>query len=145
MSDFKDFLDKVLVSIRDEEGEQAPGALFTLLIARTIGFEELEPRDVLSPNELRRCYVAITSHLLADALKRNELVIFTDVFAEKLAEVAFDLGARGTADIVRRFGAHLERIDAMMQAQREEYEKASADYDASLAREDLHGSEGEIS
>jgi hypothetical protein len=32
----------------------------------------------------------------------------------------------------------LERIDAMMQAQREEHEKASADYDANLALEDGH-------
>jgi hypothetical protein len=100
-----------------------------LLVARTIGSEEPEPRDVLSPNELKRCYIAITCHLLADAAKRDELGIFTDVIAEKLAEVAFHLGTRGTGDIVRKFGSHLKRIDAEMEADRKRFEnRIHSDY-----------------
>ncbi|MCX7144197.1 MAG: hypothetical protein NT123_24805 [Proteobacteria bacterium] len=144
MSNFKVFLDSVLAAIRDKKkGERAPPALLTLLVARTIGTENMEPIDVLSPNELKRCYVAITCHLLADAAKRDELGIFTDVFSEKLAEVAFHLGSRGTGDIVRRFGSHLKRIDAEMEADCKRFQKLSDEYEASLADEDRLHREGD--
>lgn len=140
MSNFKDYLDTVRASIRDKKkGEQAPHALLTLLVSPLSDPADLEAGDVVSPKELKRCYVAITCHLLADAVKRDELGIFTDVFAEKLAEIAFHLGSGGTGDIVRRFGSQLKRIDAEMEADRNRFDKLADEYEASLANEDENG------
>lgn len=136
MSDFKDFLDKVLVPVRDDESPKgALPALITLLFLKIEDPEAQDPRDILPPGELQRRYVAVMNHLVADAAKRSELAVLTDVVTHTLAEVAFHFGTRGTGDIVRRLGAHLESIGAEEEARRD---AESAEYRAHEARDKGH-------
>ena len=119
MSDFKQFMEKVRIAILDDgddDVERVPSAALTLLCAKCGGLEDMDPRDVLSSDELRCCYVAVTSHLLADAAKRGAFDVFTDVLSEKLAQVAFSMGTHAAGDLVRNLGTQLERIGAEHEA-----------------------------
>lgn len=66
MSDFKDFLDKVLGSMRDEEAEQALPVTLILPFKRFTDPEDQHSIDVIPTDELYRCDYAIASLLLAN-------------------------------------------------------------------------------
>ena len=117
MSDFKDFLDKVLAPVRDDESPKgAPSASLTLLFLKFEDPEAQDPRDILPQCELQRRYAAVMNHLVADAAKRSALAALTDVVTRTLAEIAFHFGSCGTGEIVRKLGAHLESLGAVEQA-----------------------------
>ena len=119
MSGFKEFLDKVLVTIGDgDESVQAPVGLLTLLVLKHADPEYRDPKQTLPPGEARLRYDAVMNYVLADAAKRGELQAFTDVLTEKLAQIAFTFGAAGTGDVLRRLGGHLESVNAYEEAWR---------------------------
>ena len=113
MSDFKDFLDKVLAPIR-AEGDARTGKEAVLPDIA----EQVMPQPI-PDDELERRYVEAMNALLEDARKRKAVNVFTDVAAWKLAVVAFQCGPHAAGDILRRFGAHLGTLAEADDAQRE--------------------------
>ena len=118
MSDFKDFLAKVLAPVRSDSGIRPTQA---------IPEPEAEPepesgsqRQNVPDEELERRYVEVMNELLADAQKHNAMNVFTDVVTWKLAVVAHQWGPRATGDVVRKLGGHLgtlaETADAQLEA-----------------------------
>ncbi len=112
MSDFKEFLDKVLAPIRGEAQDEA-------LPAAIILPSEAKAAAAVPEDELRRRYVAVAGAVFADALEHRALPVFADVLAWELAVIAHRYGSPATADIMQKFGAHLERLGAVDEAQRE--------------------------
>ncbi len=117
MSDFKDFLAKVLAPVRSDSGIRP---------AQAIPEPEAEPepesgsqRQNVPDEELERRYVAVMNELLADAQKHNAMNVFTDVVTWKLAVVAHQWGPRATGDVVRKLGGHLGTLAETADAQRE--------------------------
>ncbi len=117
MSDFKDFLAKVLATVRSDSGIRP---------AQAIPEPEAEPepesgsqRQNVPDEELERRYVAVMNELLADAQKHNAINVFTDVVTWKLAVVAHQWGPRATGDVVRKLGGHLGTLAETADAQRE--------------------------
>ena len=117
MSDFKDFLAKVLAPVRSDSGIRPAQAIPEL---------EAEPepesgsqRQNVPDEELERRYVAVMNELLADAQKHNAMNVFTDVVTWKLAVVAHQWGPRATGDVVRKLGGHLGTLAETADAQRE--------------------------
>ena len=117
MSDFKDFLAKVLAPVRSDSGIRP---------AQAIPDPEAEPepesgsqRQNVPDEELERRYVAVMNELLADAQKHNAMNVFTDVVTWKLAVVAHQWGPRATDDVVRKLGGHLGTLAETADAQRE--------------------------
>jgi hypothetical protein len=134
MSDFKQFLDKVLLPLQGEagagQGEAAAGqGAAAAAGAATAGAGSsqitLPPpaqpaaADPVPAAELERRYVAVMNALFTDALERNSPEVFTDIVAWKLATVAYHFGPFATGDIVRKLGAHLETIARAEKAQQE--------------------------
>ena len=111
MSNFKNFLDKVLAPIR---GGAGAGAVITVPKA-----DEPAPPPAVSEEELERRYVEVMNALFNDAKSRDMMRVFTDVMTWKLAVVGHYWGQAATADVVRRFGAHLASLAEAEQAQRE--------------------------
>ena len=119
MSDFKDFLAKVLAPVRSDSGIRP---------AQAIPEREAEPeperesgsqRQNVPDEELERRYVEVMNELLADAQKHNAMNVFTDVVTWKLAVVAHQWGPRATGDVVRKLGGHLGTLAETADAQRE--------------------------
>ena len=117
MSDFKDFLAKVLAPVRSDSGIRP---------AQAIPEPEAEPepesgspRQNVPDEELERRYVEVMNELLADAQKHNAMNVFTDVVTWKLAVVAHQWGPRATGDVVRKLGGHLGTLAETADAQRE--------------------------
>jgi hypothetical protein len=104
MSDFKDFLDKVLAPIHADA---------TTPRAQVIVAPEGEvqtPKQTVADDELERRYVAVMNALLADALGHDAMHVFTDVVTWKLAVVAYLWGPHAAGDVVRSLGGHLETL-----------------------------------
>jgi len=113
MKDFKSFLEKVLAPIRDEaQAEPAPAG-------STPPREEQTPPEAVPAHELERRYIEVMNALLTDATERRAVHVFTDVVAWKLAMVAYHFGPGAAGDVVRKLGAHLVKIAAAEEAQRE--------------------------
>ncbi len=113
MSDFKEFLNKVLAPIGANAGAehaQVPPApeSKTGLRPKAVGDDELERR-----------YVEVMNALFVDAEARDAINVFADVVTWKLAVLAYHWGPKATADVIRRFGAHLAVIADAAEAQRE--------------------------
>ena len=117
MSDFKDFLAKVLAPVRSDSGIRP-----TQAIPEPEAEPEPEsgsPRQNVPDEELERRYVEVMNELLADAQKHNAMNVFTDVVTWKLAVVAHQWGPRATGDVVRKLGGHLGTLAETADAQRE--------------------------
>ena len=117
MSNFKDFLAKVLAPFRSDSGIRP---------AQAIPDPEAEPepesgspRQNVPDEELERRYVEVMNELLADAQKHNAMNVFTDVVTWKLAVVAHQWGPRATGDVVRKLGGHMGTLAETADAQRE--------------------------
>jgi hypothetical protein len=113
MSDFKDFLERVLSPVRDDV-QTEPEQVFPKLETKAESPSQRVPND-----ELERRYIAVMNELLADAQKHNAMNVFADVVSWKLAVVAHLWGARATGDILRKFGGHLATLTEAAAAQRE--------------------------
>ena len=112
MSDFKEFLDKVLAPVRGEAQDQAAPAAIVLP-------PEAKPAVAVPEDELRRRYLAVAEAVFADALERRVVPLFADVLAWELAAIAHRYGSPATGDILQKFGIYLERFAASGEAQRE--------------------------
>ena len=112
MSDFKEFLDKVLAPPRGGAQDKAVPAAIILP-------PEAKPASAVPEDELRRRYVAVASAVFADALDDRALPVLADVLCWELAVIAHCYGSPATADIMQKFGVHLERLGAVEDAQRE--------------------------
>ena len=112
MSDFKEFLDKVLEPIRGDAQDEAGTAMIVLP-------PDAKAAVAVSDDELQRRYVAVVNAVFADALERRSLVVFADVLTWKLAMIANHFGSQATGDILQKFGAHLEFLAAAEEAQGE--------------------------
>lgn len=142
MSDFKQFLDKVLLPIQGEpaagqgeagagQGEAAAGQGAAAAAGASAAGAASSTQITLPPPaqpaaadpvpaaEVERRYVAVMNALFTDALERNSAGVFTDIVAWKLATVAYHFGPGATGDIVRKLGAHLETIATAEKAQQE--------------------------
>ena len=121
MSDFKDFLAKVLAPVRSDSGIR-PAQAIPKPEAEPEPEPEPEsgsPRQNVPDEELERRYVEVMNELLADAQKHNAMNVFTDVVTWKLAVVAHQWGPRATGDVVRKLGGHLGTLAETADAQRE--------------------------
>ena len=101
MSDFKDFLERVLAPVRDDS-QTAPEQ-----VVPTPDVKTESPSPSVADEELERRYIAVMNELLADAQKHSAMNVFTDVVSWKLAVVAHLWGTHATADILRKLGGHL--------------------------------------
>jgi len=112
MSDFKEFLDKVLAPIRGEAQDQAAPAAIV---------PPPEPKPVVKvpEDELLRRYIAVANAVFADSVEHRAMPILADVLAGELARIANRYGALATGDILEKFGVHLQRLTAADDAQRE--------------------------
>ena len=113
MSDFKDFLERVLAPVRDDS-QTAP--------EQVVPTPDAKPESAvpcLADEELERRYIAVMNELLSDAQKRSAMNVFTDVVSWKLAVVAHLWGARASADILRKLGGHLGTLTEAAESQRE--------------------------
>ena len=113
MSDFKDFLDKVLAPVQADTTHQPARAG-----AAPEGELQAAKHDV-TDDELKRRYVEVMNALLADAHDRNAVNVFTDVVTWKLAVVAYHWGPRAAGDVMRKLGGHLGTLAEAADAQRE--------------------------
>jgi hypothetical protein len=112
MSDFKDFLDKVLAPIRGEtQNEAAPAAI--------VPPPEPKPVADVPKDELQRRYTAVVNAVFADSVEHRAMPILADVLAGELARIANRYGALATGDILQKFGSHLQRLTEAEDAQRE--------------------------
>ena len=111
MSNFKNFLDKVLAPIRGGAGAEA-----VITVPKA---DEPAPPPAVSEDELERRYVEVMNALFNDAKSSDMMRVFTDVVTWKLAVVGHYWGPAATADVVRRLGAHLASLAEAEQAQRE--------------------------
>lgn len=112
MSDFKDFLDKVLAPIHGEtQNEAAPAAI--------VPPPEPKPVAEVPKDELQRRYIAVLNAVFADSVEHRAMPILADVLAGELARIANRYGALATGDILQKFGSHLQRLTAADDAQRE--------------------------
>ena len=112
MSDFKEFLDKVLAPIRgDTQNEAAPAAI--------VPPPEPKPVAEVPKDELQRRYIAVVNAVFADSVEHRAMPILADVLAGELARIANRYGALATGDILQKFGRHLQRLTAADDAQRE--------------------------
>jgi len=112
MSDFKEFLDKVLAPVRGEtQDEAAPAAIAPP--------PEPKPVAEVPKDELQRRYTAVVNAVFADSVEHRAIPILTDVLAGELARIANRYGALATGDILEKFGVHLQRLTAADDAQRE--------------------------
>ena len=121
MSNFKDFLAKVLAPVRSDSGNR-PAQAIPEPEAEPEPESEPEsgsPRQNVPDEELERRYVAVMNELLANAQKHNAMNVFTDVVTWKLAVVAHQWGPRATGDVVRKLGGHLGTLAETADAQRE--------------------------
>ena len=112
MSDFKEFLDKVLAPIRGEAQDQAAPAAIV---------PPPEPKPVVKvpEDELLRRYIAVANAVFADSLEHHAVPVFADALAWELAQIAHRYGSQATGDILRKFGNHLQRLATADEAQRE--------------------------
>jgi len=113
MSDFKDFLERVLAPVRGEAGTEPEQ-----VISKPDAVSE-SPSQRVPDDEIERRYIAVMNELLADAQKHNAMNVFTDVVTWKLAVVAHQWGPRATGDVVRKLGGHLGTLAETADAQRE--------------------------
>lgn len=113
MSDFKNFVDEVLSPVRAGE----TGRPEQIILAAASGSPAAPPNVPLE--ELDRRYAAVMDALLDDAKARGALRVFTDAVTWKLAVVAYQYGPAAVADIMRKFGAHMDSIVESMNAQSE--------------------------
>ena len=113
MSDFKDFLAKVVAPIRADAKTQPAE------VAQTPTREAQISRQTVWDEELEGRYVEVMNALLADAQERSAVAVFAEVVTWKLAVVAYHWGPRVTGDIVRRLGVHLGALAEVTDAKRE--------------------------
>ena len=113
MSDFKDFLERVLAPVRGEAGTEPEQ-----VISKPDAVSE-SPSQRVPDDEIERRYIAVMNELLADAQKRSAMNVFVDVVSWKLAVVAHLWGTHATADILRKLGGHLGTLTEAAEAQRE--------------------------
>ena len=113
MSDFKDFLERVLSPVRGEVGTE-PEQVIPKPDAASESPSQRVPDKVIG-----RRYIAVMNELFADAQKHDAVNVFTDVVSWKLAAVAHLWGARASADILRKLGGHLGTLTEAAEAQRE--------------------------
>lgn len=113
MSDFKDFVDNLLVPIR--AGDSSPSA--QIILAAGGDSQASAPKVPL--DELDRRYVAVMDALLVDAQARDAVRVFADAVTWKLAVVAYQYGPEAVADILRKLGGHMGNIAENLAAQSE--------------------------
>ena len=113
MSDFKDFLNKVLAPIRADA--TTPPA--QMILASDVELQT--PKQAVADDELERRYVEVMNALIADAHGHNAMNVFTDVVTWKLAVVAYHWGPRAAGDVMRKLGGHLGTLAEAADAQRE--------------------------
>ena len=102
MSEFKEFLDKVLAPIAgDAAGAEAIPS--TIIVPAK---PEASPAN-LSDDEIERRYVAVMNALCDDAQGRSAMHVFVDVVTWKLAVVGYHMGPFVIGDILRKIGFHL--------------------------------------
>lgn len=113
MSDFKEFLDKVLAPIGANAGAE-PAQVTPAPESKT----GVRP-EAVGDDELERRYIEVMNALFADAQAREAMHVFADVVTWKLAVLAYHWGPKATGDVIRRIGAHLAVIADAAEAQRE--------------------------
>ena len=112
MSDFTDFLNKVLAPIRSESKDT--GATESPKTA-----DRPSTLVAISPVELEKRYVEVMNALMTDAREHSAMHVFSDVVTWKIAVVAFHCGPHAAGDILRRIGAHMGHLAEVADAERE--------------------------